>query len=103
MNHIPPRAFRGIHIQVLDGAVSRTARMNPEDAMVPCGIGISARTCAGSSANAHCSYKDLSASLFPILNISAIYILPFPATGGLVFLTVTSVPAGKGFTRKRKQ
>lgn len=39
MNHIPPRAFRGIHIQVLDEAVSSTTRMNPEDAMVPCGIG----------------------------------------------------------------
>lgn len=63
---------------------------------------ISARTCAGSSANAHCSYKDLSASLLPILKSSAIYILPFPATGGLVFLTVTSVPAGEGAYTKEK-
>lgn len=62
---------------------------------------ISARTCAGSSVNAHCSYKDLSASLLPILNSSAIYILPFPATGGLVSWQLPAYRRGRVHTKEK--
>ena len=69
--------------------------------MVPCGIGHICKDLCRIIRQRHCSYKDLSASLLPILKSSAIYILPFPATGGLVSWQLPAYRRGRAHTKEK--
>lgn len=69
--------------------------------MVPCGIDHICKDLCRIIRQRPLLMQGPSASLLPILKSSAIYILPFPATGGLVFWQLPAYRRGRVHTKEK--